>query len=83
MRITLSNPITVSTDNGDVSCSEAEISVAVSNSVAVRIVPVDVDGNEYPDAATGVVGTGDQDDISTFMDEVSAAVTVLIANRGL
>lgn len=83
MRISLSNPIIVTTDGGNISCSEAEISVAVSNSVAVRIVPVDADGNEYLMSATGVVGTVEQEDIATFMDEVASAVTMLISNRGM
>jgi hypothetical protein len=82
MRIAI-NPITVTTDNGDVVCSEAEVSVAVSNSVAIRIVPVDDEGIEYPLAATGVVGATDQPDIAEFFDAVGTAVSVLVSGRGL
>lgn len=81
MRIAAYSPVTVTTDNGDVSCSEFEASVAISNSVAVRLVPVGPDGTEYPEQATGVVGDSSQADISEFMGAVAAALTTLVHGR--
>jgi hypothetical protein len=75
-------PITPITVN-DVTCSEAVVSVAVSSSVAVRIVPVDADNVEYLDAATGIVGTADQPDIAAFIAVVSDATSALITARGI
>lgn len=66
-----------------VSCSEAEVSVAVSSSVAIRIVPVDADNVEYLDAATGIVGTADQPDVAAFLAAVSDATSALITARGI
>ena len=67
----------------DVTCSEAVVSVAVSNSVAVRVVPVDGEGTEYPEAAVGVVGTSDDADVAVFMGAVRDAVSALLAARGV
>lgn len=67
----------------DIVCTEAEVSVAVSNSVAIRVVPVDAEGNEHPAAAMGVVGTQDQEDIVTFMADLTTAVDALLAARGI
>lgn len=83
MRISLSTPIIVTTEDGDVVCNEVETSIAISNSVAVRLVPVDINGIEYSNFATGIVGTSDQEDIAIFMEETRAALEVLISNRGL
>lgn len=82
MRIVI-NPVVVHTESGDVSCSEAEASVAVSNSTAIRLVPVGSDGTEYPDAALGIVGDQSVTDIAEFMSTVQAAVTTLAQSRGL
>lgn len=40
----------------DMVCTEAEVSVAVSNSVAIRAVPVDASGELHEDAPISVVG---------------------------
>lgn len=83
MRVQFSSPVEVTTEDGSVTCSEAEVSIAVSSSVAIRVVPVDGDGTEYPDAAFGIVGSSDQSDIATFFTGLSALVAPLMANRGL
>lgn len=77
MRIEI-NPITVN----DVLCSEVEVSVAVSSSVALRAVPVDTEGNEHPDGTIGVVGDASQEDVATFLAQVSAAAGQLLEARG-
>lgn len=77
MRIAIT-PITVD----DVLCSEAEVSVAVSSSVAMRAVPVDADGNEHPDATIGVVGDASAPDIAAFLAQVSEAAGQLLEARG-
>lgn len=81
MRVTLSTPIIVSTESGDVSCTEAEASIAISNSVAIRLVPV-VGGEERPDFTVGVVGT-DEIDTLAFMVAVRNAAEALLINRGI
>lgn len=73
------NPVTVD----DATCVEAEVSVAVSNSVAIRVVPVDAEGVEHPDGAVGVVGTADTDDIAVFLAVVGEATAALLAHRGV
>lgn len=72
-------PITVD----EAVCNEAEVSVAVSSSVAIRIVPVDGTGTEYPEAAVGIVGTSDQPDIAAFLTAVGNATQELMSERGV
>lgn len=82
MTITI-NPITVDTDNGPVICTSASVSVAVSASTAIRLVPVDAAGNEYPNAAFGIVGDPSVPDVAEFIEAVRTAVTTLVQTRGL
>ena len=63
--------------------SQANVYVAVSNSVAVRVVPVGPDGTEYPDAAIGIVGASGDPSTQDFMTDVTAAVLALLADRGI
>lgn len=77
MRINIT-PISVESENGTVSCNEVEVSVAVSNSVAIRAVPVDGDGNEYPDAALAIVGDSSDQRIAGFMEQVATGVAALL-----
>ena len=72
-------PVTVD----DVVCSEAEVSVAVSSTVAMRVVPVDGDGIEHPDAALAVVGGDDVEDVTVFLAAVRDAAVVLLEGRGV
>lgn len=82
MRLSI-NPVTVAIGDDEVDCYEANVYVAVSDSVAVRVVPVRPDGTEFPDAAVGIVGTGDQPDIAAFLSAVSSAAGLLLAARGV
>lgn len=80
MRIQV-HPIIVETEAGPVSCTEADVSVAVSSSVAMRLVPVDGAGNQYPEQAVGIVGDSSQADIATFLGSVASASKVLADGR--
>lgn len=64
-------------------CVEAEVSVAVSDTVAMRVVPVDGDGVEHPEAAVGVVGGPDVEDVAVFLAAVRDAAVTLLAGRGV
>jgi hypothetical protein len=77
MRVSI-NPITI----GDITCTEVEVSVAVSNNTAIRAVPVDSEGTQYPDNPIAVVGRQGTPDIDAFMNKVAAAVQELLAGRG-
>jgi NACalpha-BTF3-like transcription factor len=77
------NTVNIETEDGNVACSEAEVSVAISNSVAMRIVPVDANGTEYPNNALGVVGDMSQEDIALFMAQVASAAADLMGARGI
>lgn len=78
MRLTI-QPITVD----GVTCAEAEVSVAVSNTTAISFAPVDASGTTHPDGALGIVGTPDTPDIGMFMDAIAAAVAQLAEGRGI
>lgn len=82
MRINI-NPVNVETEGGVVVCSEADVSVAVSSSVAIRVVPVGPDGKEYPEGTMGVVGTQDQQDIVDFMASLAVSLDSLLEARGI
>jgi uncharacterized protein (UPF0210 family) len=60
----------------------AEVSVAVSSSVAVRVVPV-VDGVPVESAGFGVVGRVGDPATDHFLLSVADAVQVLLAERGV
>jgi hypothetical protein len=77
MRVQI-NPIVIDGQT----CSEVEVSVAVSNSTAIRAVPVDANGTEYPTSPISVVGRQGTPDIDTFMNTVAQAVHTLLAGRG-
>lgn len=81
MRVTLSTPIIVSTESGDVSCTEAETMLAFSDSIALRADPVGPDGTVYQSGVVSVVGGSEIADIATFIDTVKAAMVVLITGR--
>lgn len=67
----------------DVECSEVEVNVAISNSVAIRAVPVDAEGNTHIAGTISVVGDDRYEDISTFMSSVAALVEDLLKTRGV
>lgn len=73
MRITIS-PVTI---DGQV-CTEAELSVAVSNSVAIRAVPVDGNNVEHPDGALACVGDESNPAIAAFMATVRDGAAALL-----
>lgn len=75
-------PVTVETDSGSVVCKEAVVSVAVSSSVAVRVVPT-CNGVEYPELAQGIVGDESTSDVANFLESVSEAARVLLDGRGI
>lgn len=78
MRIQI-KPTTVQTETGSAVCTEAEVSVALSNSVAIRVVPVDGSGTEHPEAFTGVVGTPEMDAaIADYVSSVTALTEALV-----
>jgi uncharacterized protein (UPF0210 family) len=77
MRIQI-NPVEVDGVVTDV----AEVSVAVSSSVAVRVVPV-VDGVPVESAGFGVVGRVGDESTDHFLAAVADAVQVLLAERGV
>ena len=58
-------------------CVEAEVSVAVSNSVAIRVVPVGADGVLFEDSPLSVVGAPGE--LAGFEAAVVAALEVLLA----
>ena len=59
-------------------CVEAEVSVAVSNSVAIRAVPVDGNGVEHPDGARAFVGDDSRPDAAAFMVMVRDGAAALL-----
>lgn len=61
--------------------NEGSIYVAVSDSVAIRIVPV-IDGIEYPDHSFGLVGTVESADTVLLLDAVRDAVQSYADGRG-
>lgn len=77
MRITI-NPIMVD----ETTCSEVEVSVAASSTVAIRAVPVDAEGVEHPSGVIGIVGDANQSDIAEFLTQISTAVEKLFGGRG-
>ncbi len=60
-------------------CRTANVSLAVSNSIALRLVPVDEAGAEYPDFEKSIVGEGGDPAIATFLATLRDAVTTLAA----
>jgi hypothetical protein len=77
MRIHI-NPVEVEGQTTNV----ADVSLAVSSSVAVRVVPV-VGDAPMESAAFGVVGSSSQPDVEALLGAVGDAVAVFLAGRGV
>lgn len=67
---------------GDEVATTGVVSVAVSDSVAVRVVPT-VDGVQFPEFAVGLVGTSDVEDAVVLMAAVQSAVQTFASGRGV
>lgn len=76
-------PVVIETESGPVTCTEAVLSVAVSSSVAMRLVPIDGSGVQYPNDSLGIVGDGSAPDIASFLNAVLVASQTLVEARGL
>lgn len=82
MRLAIS-PITLDTEEGAVVCTEADVSLAISSSVAISIVPVDSLGQSYQHSTKAIVGDAEDADIATFLTTVDAALTGLLVAKGI
>jgi hypothetical protein len=60
----------------------AEVSVALSSSVAIRVVPV-VDDVPVESAGFGVVGSRGQSDTDALLGAVGEALSVFLEGRGV
>jgi hypothetical protein len=72
----------VTTPTGTVECRRADVSIAVSDSVAMRVVPLGPDGTAYPDDAKAVLipGDGRDNERDPQMRQFLAAVQVAARN---
>ena len=62
-------------------CVTARVYCAVSDSVAIRVVPIDSDGNERPEATQGVVGGPDDYQVAAFLDVIGPFVETLVNSK--
>lgn len=69
-------------DVDGVLCCEAEVSVSISNSVAIRIVPIGANGEEQIDATLAIVGDHTDPEIDNFMASVRDLVQGLAESKG-
>lgn len=74
--------ITLSDEVGAPVCTKAKVMVAVSDSIAVQIIPVDSNGVEHPNESKGIVGNQSTVDLQNFYNEVEQAVINLISAKG-
>lgn len=76
-------PVTVTAEDGSsVVTTTANAYLAVSNSIAIRVVPVDSAGTEYPDATIGIVGPPTQPGLAEAYDGFTTIVQALVAAYG-
>ena len=61
--------------------TEGVISVAVSDSFSIRIVPI-IEGVEYPDYALGLVGADGTPNTVVLLNAVRDAVQAFVTGRG-
>lgn len=76
-------PITIETESSTVTCSVANVSLAATNSVAIRLVPVDAQGNEYPLASLAVVGDSSDPDIAVLLSSLEIAIAAIVNVKGI
>lgn len=81
------NATTVTLPDGtSVVCKQADVSVAISDSVAMRVVPVGPTGTPYPDAAGAVLIPADDrardPQMRAFLNAVNTAAKQLIRDKG-
>lgn len=67
-------------------CTTAVVNVAMSESVAIRLVPcatVDGEAKQYPEASLAILGTPEDADIAAFFAGVVDQVQILAESRNL
>jgi hypothetical protein len=69
---------TVETEEGVIECFEANASIAISSSIAIRLVPIDSNGQEYPESASSLVGTLDADNLQELASHIKIALEDLV-----
>jgi hypothetical protein len=65
-----------------VKCKNARVSLAVGTGLALRAVPFDLEGTEYPDYPITIVGNADDPFIAAFVAQLENAVANLVSTRG-
>lgn len=78
-------PTSVTRNDGTVVvCHKADVSMAMSDSVAMRIVPIAPDGTPYPEAAQALIIPAAEESQTPYMREffssVADAVHTVLAN---
>jgi hypothetical protein len=62
-------------------CVEGDASLSVSSSVALRVTPVDSEGESHTEATITVVGGSNSEDIAELIETVKTAVEQIIKSR--
>lgn len=72
----------ITTPTGTVACRSADVSIAISDSVAMRVVPIGPDGTQFPAEARSVLipGDGRDNERDPQMRQFLAAVQVAARN---
>ena len=76
-------PIQIDTENGSVTCPTAKAFVAASDSLALRLVPIDSDGLEYPEHDISIVGSSNDQVIIGFLTDLEGLIHTLLESKGL
>ena len=82
MQINITTTI-IETENGSIPCSVANVFLAVSDSLALQLIPVDQNGHTYPESSIGFVGT--VDDVATYnlIEGVRELISSFVSEKGL
>jgi hypothetical protein len=78
--------VKVQTPSGEVLCKQADVSFALSESVAMRVVPVGPDGTEYPEATQAMLiparDSMRDPQMKAFWNAIGNAAKNLLRDRG-
>lgn len=75
--------IVLSDEDGAPVCTKAKVNLAISDSIAMQIIPVDSNGTPYPGSSKGIVGVSSLPELEEFYTDIQAAVVRLLSAKGL
>lgn len=84
MQINLSNILYLPLEDGStIACETVNVFLAVSDSLALQLVPIDDNYNSYPEHSISFVGNETDSDIKKLLDGIKLLINTFTVEKGL